>query len=565
MSVLALFLHGYEWQAGDNESWIPFVHEAMSPGSFAGDSFLLSPQGRLTFYVDGMAILTRALGQAQATWLVYLVVHATTFIAFAFGARAILGDDAGALLATLALCMPCPVGGTATVSLETIMLPRTAAVAAGLLGLALALAGHAAAAGLALGLCFLGNPLVALGFGVALAARAVACRDARSGLPRLVAVAVVVGTPLLLRAMSSREAVGVLEAHEWTALLRRNIPYAFFSEWSRSEWLMLALPAILVVLGAGFVPRRQPLVALAVGATAWSFAGGLAAEALELPSLLVVQPPRALLVMVLLGLACAGGVTAQLLRAGRAHAATGAAMIVAVASQWRGWQLMLIPLAALLLARNASATRRRVAIAVAAACVAGAATIWSDTIIPSLGSPRRWAILASVAAIAGLAAPWLRRPGGLASAAAAPVLALGLLVLFGARPLELPGQPGKWSSGLSDWARNSVPRATRFGVWPPIDGFRATAERPVLLEPGDRAPAVLTSRSLRDWSERDARYGAAAPVENLVEALRTRTIDVLAIRRDVTDAAPATSGLLLVYEDATWQAFVLPGIGHPHG
>lgn len=551
-SVLSLALHGLALQGADNDFWLPFVQRAARPELFPGDPALGTVHASLSYHVDVMGILTRLLGLENAFFLAYIVAHSALFAVFAILSRDLLDDIVAAAMSVMLLVLSRPIGGTATVTVEDLLIPRFIAEVLGLAAVVLALRRRPIASGVLLGLTLLEHPLTGLPFFAAVLGRSLLIRRHRAAALRTAVAGAIVGLPVLVRYIGARTSSGRESFSDaaWWDVARQDAPFSFVGTWSDSSWIFVLAFVALLLLGLAEGHAARESLSLATGALALAAFGVLLGEGLRSVSLVGLQPARAFMVPILLALVLAGTTLLSLLSAGGIRSFVGGALLASLLAGWWGSILVMVAMAGILF------TRERIGLARAAALGAGLVAAlafvgpWREIASEMLvGRPLRVVIVVATGLVAMLVARHVARRPILAPAGALVLCAL-LLAWVGParfeRPWDMPLRP---VAEIARWARESTPLSTRFAVPAAAGGFRKEAQRTVMLEPTDGPLSLLSRDYARRSIELRRRFGTDASLDSLVEEVRSGAIDVLVLPRD----APGVP-LPMIHADAYFRA-----------
>lgn len=514
ISLGALALHGYGYLAGDNLHWVPLIHHALDPALYPGDPAVAFDFHGLTLWVDGVAALARVVGVPWALFLLYLLCHTAFFVLAGRLGERLTGSRTAALFGVALLAFPRAVGGSATVTLPTQMVPRFLALDLGLGAVLLAMAGRPLWAGVVLGAAFLVNPLGALPVAAALGAWYL-WRHARR--PRrwapFAAACALVSAPVWFHWLAAGEGgpPRLAPDPEWLGWIRASNPYALLSAWQAHHFLYVLLPLLLLALGlvewqpGGAAEKIGDTLALAAGGLALTGLGALVGELAAVPALVSLQTTRALLVPTLLGYLVVGRAIERAVRAGPALALSGGALWTVVFFSWWGLAFGLVgALAATAAWSERGAGRARLTLAGIAAVAFATAALYPSLLLHDLGRAQRVALLVGGAALGyGLL---LCRERAIGPASAAAVAAI-LLIAAG---IAVQGGSPRWiwkpQVPLARWASENTPTDARFVMLPPSRGFRGAARRTVLLERQDAGPSVLSRAYAAAYRERRRRH-----------------------------------------------------------
>ncbi len=556
--VLSLMLHGYALHGGDNEAWLAFVHHAADPALLANDPFVSGPMGRLSHHVLGLGMIARAFGVAWSFFVIYLLAHFGMFAAVWALSRELLNSAPAAALSTVLLALARPIGGTATLTVEAMLIPRQLAGALGVAAMVLALRARPRASGALLGLTMLVHPLTALPCFAAILGRPLLARGGWRPALETGIVGTLVSLPVLVpyAATHAAPASVALSNEQWWAIARNATPFAFVGTWSSIQIAFVA--AIVALLLAGLACSPKPLAAAAFlpGPLAFFAIAAGAGEGLHLVPLAALQGGRGLFIVAILAIALAAAPLMDLLASASAlRVVLGGALGVTLLAGWWGLLFLLLAGAAGLLAIERAGGRRALLLLAAAACLLALGGPWSEWAWHDMASRPDRATIVLAGGAAALVAMRLRAG---ARAWPAGALAAGLALVIwrgGVAPVEWPWQsPANPASALARWARESTPASTRFIAPFSAHGLRSEARRAVMLDRMDEGSSLFSRAYAAAWLERERRFGPGVPVERLAAEIASGAADVLVVPRD----APPLD-LPVVYEDARFRAHARAG------
>ncbi len=533
-AVLALFLNGYGYGAGDSELYIPLVEHAADSARFAGDYLFSEPTAGANLWVPAMGFLNRFVPTQVLFFTGHLLSLILIFASVLVLARVLFKNRAAVLFAVLFLVSWKPVGGPVTRTLDSFFTLRMSAVPLSLFFLAAWFDKRHRLAALLAAATFLIHPLSGIVPAVLLVAGGF--MDPRPGRFRrmtealgLFALAV---SPLAFRVLLSPGPHAFLFSADpaWLAQVRQHLPYHFLSLWKGEFFLQAGgyaglLAAALVyrrLSGSSGEKDRLAWVLLAVCGglflAAWVF-GDLVPVALAIELQLFRSPH----LVVILAMAFAGWMAGEGARmAGGAGTGPGAAwrilqgmfplFMAAVLLGRPEVQYQGIPVLAAgwgaLYARKLSAAWRGGLGIVACAGAVSVLVMGDSPVHPAMALALGAAFLALEAARMWGKGLWpARGPAWWSWAAVSVAVALvsGARLADGSlfQALQVPGlAPENSWVRTAGWCRDHTPKDARFLVHPRSHGFRVFSGRSIVGNNKDGGPAVFSRSFLNEWTNR---------------------------------------------------------------
>lgn len=166
-----ILVNGYEFGKHDHEHYIPEVMNLADPSYFPNDYLFVDPSGEYTFWLSGMAFLSRWLPLDAICLAAYLLFRYLSCWFIYHISYNLFGCRLSALLASLLLLVSRVVGGTTMSTFEIYFGVRDAALAFSLGSVLFLISDRLVLAALFCGLAFLIHPLIALPLILVLAIR----------------------------------------------------------------------------------------------------------------------------------------------------------------------------------------------------------------------------------------------------------------------------------------------------------------------------------------------------------------------------------------------------------
>ena len=131
LSIISLFVHGYQFSTGDQSVYVPQVLKLVDGNLYRRDYFVThSPESRFSFFFPLTGTLLR-LTRTDIQWFYfsfYLINHLLITYALYRLSLALTHNRPTAIVAVVLLSLPRFVAGTTITTLDTAWLPRFAAL-----------------------------------------------------------------------------------------------------------------------------------------------------------------------------------------------------------------------------------------------------------------------------------------------------------------------------------------------------------------------------------------------------------------------------------------------------
>ena len=558
LTPLALIAHGYKFVNDDQILYIPMLYHRLDASLYPGDYFFVNqPQASISWFEDVLAVPLRWLGLEWTMAAGYLLAQLAILFCAYLLAESLTRRKPAAYLAMVLFVLPVSIGGSYVRTYDNYFDPRTLTLPLGLLALVALSRRRLGWAALLVGLHLLLHPLSGLHTWLVTLVL-LAWWSWRERLParRWPGPLVVLIAVLGWLAWNAAGGSGLWLDPDWRAVLWRRTSYIFLASWRWTDWLPLAVYAVLAGLGWSCRRRSHAVTQLAVAGL--GVAGGalvgvaVGVDWLGMAPVAQLQLARAGWLVILLGVIF------------------GADLVVFLCEQsgWGGWLVAVLlataiyhnradlawqPVFAFLTGWLLAARGLRTLLggrAVNAWLALGGSGVLLPGLLAAWPATHRWAertfggwLVPAEAlwpALLAFGLVWFakqaRRPerhrwwnrAGLAAASGLAAAALALLAIpwlmqdwpaYLAARLQLPAGTGWMSPDFAAWrdvqlwAAAHTPATARFATDPDDKGFRVFSQRSPIVEQKDGASAMFNRAYAMEWQARMLALQAAGVVD----------------------------------------------------
>lgn len=248
VGLLSILIRGYFFGLGDQVINLPLIFKTQDLSLYPQDLLFSTQPEKLAFFYPAIGKLITLSGNIQTTLLaIYTLCIILFFYITSKLARELQNDGLAWFISLLFFILPYHIGGSAIMTVESSLAPRTVGNVFSLVILYLIFKRKYIASFLVLGLAILAHPLSALSAGIILYSHLLFVSQGQK-IKTLVfgsLILLVYSTPLWVRLLpqfSSTESVS--SSKEWLNVLKLRNSYAFAALWKFRGWLSLVLGII---------------------------------------------------------------------------------------------------------------------------------------------------------------------------------------------------------------------------------------------------------------------------------------------------------------------------------
>lgn len=249
VSLVAIFVHGYQFAVSDQEIFIPYIAKSADPSLFLGDLLFKQPSAGASIFYPVVGFLTRIFNLQVIFFTGYSIFQFIFFLGIFRLAKIILGDDKLAYLSLLPFLLPKFIGGTATSTYEIFFGYRLIGIIALIYYLIFLFEQKYYQAATVAGLGFLFHPLSIIPNLFLLPALALSNGKVKVLIKSLIIFLFLI-LPSLILARSDFSIFGSAFDREWLSIIKERADYVFPSTWSIRGWAAFALYPMLILIFA---------------------------------------------------------------------------------------------------------------------------------------------------------------------------------------------------------------------------------------------------------------------------------------------------------------------------
>lgn len=306
LSILAIFIHGYQFAVSDQEIFIPYILKSQNPTLFPNDSLFNQSSAHASLFYPVIGFLTKFFDLQVVFFVGYLIFQFAFFFALHRLSKNLLKDNKLAYFSLLPFLLPKFIGGTAAMTFDLFFGYRSVGIVFLIFYLSfLVEKKFAKSFTIALvGLLF--HPLSIIP--VILALPALMIYDSGSKLKDLfrflflpsLAIMIIF---LLFRNNFTKE-LFIIKDNVWLSVIKLRDNYLFISTWHLRAWEALALPFTLIILFINRLDKniKRLIIILSLVSLSIFTANFFLLETFKIPSLAQFQLVRAIVPLAYIGL-----------------------------------------------------------------------------------------------------------------------------------------------------------------------------------------------------------------------------------------------------------------------